>query len=217
MTKIKTNKTANDIMWVEAWIKQAHPSLDFEISADKFGHKWKCEFDIPTVNKRVECISNTEVDAMLEGASLARKLIDEYLMIHPELKNIVDKYWSKDWLIEQDENGNFKKIFRDPNVRKNEGERFAQNISTVKRIIENALEKANEVFDYSGSFNIQVIDKKLFDSSLKLEEIERKVWDNYEKAYGTDMNATWQTMFVTDDCFIFIRYQTRIIDREEMN
>ena len=57
------------------------------------------QFDIPTVNKTAKSVSTTEVNAMLNAAKQARKLINEYLKDHPELKNIVDKYWAKDWII----------------------------------------------------------------------------------------------------------------------
>lgn len=218
MTKTKTNKTANNIMWVEAWIKQAHPSLEFEISADPYKNKWKCEFDIPTVNKKVTSISNTEVNAMLSAAKKARKLINEYLVNHPELKNIVDKYWTKNWKIKEDENGNFVSLSRKSKAVKQESERFVQNVGTAGKTIETAIEKIERLFNYHGSLNIQVIDKKLLGDNPDIQELEQKAWDNYKKMYGMkDDLPRWQTVCTTDDNIIFIRYQDKVIDMRKVN
>lgn len=218
MTKVKISKTANNIMWVEAWIKQAHPSLDFEISAKPFKSRWICEFNIPTVNKSVKSISTTEVNAMLNAAKQARKLINEYLNNHPELKDIVDKYWAKGWVIEEDENGNFMSLGRSQKSIKSDNDKFAQSITSLGKIIETAMNKIERLFDYRGSLNIQVIDKKLLNGNSNLREIEEKAWDNYRKTYCMDDNvARWQTTHVTDDSVILVRYQDKVIDLKEVN
>lgn len=218
MTKTKINKSANNIMWVEAWIKQAHPSLDFEISAEPHKNKWKCEFDIPTVNKTAKSVSTTEVNAMLNAAKQARKLINEYLKVHPELKNIVDKYWIKDWIIKEDDNGNFLGLGRSSKAYKRESDAFVQKIGAARRAIETALSRIDKIFDYRGGLNIQVIDKKLIGKNPNLRELEQKVWDNYRKMYGMDdMLPCWQTAHITDDSIIFIRYQDKVVDLKEVN
>ncbi len=218
MTKTKTSKTANNIMWVEAWIKQAHPSLDFEISAKPYKGKWICEFNIPTVNKIAKSISSTEVNAMLNAARKARKLINDYLEGHPELRNMVDKYWERDWIIEEDENGYFMSLCRSQKAIRKESKKFVQKIELLKRVIDTAIDKIEKIFDYRGSLNIQVIDRKLLSKDLNLQEIEQKAWDNYRKTYCMDNDLPrWQTTHVIDDNVILVRYQDKVIDLKEVN
>ena len=218
MTKTKISKIANNIVWVEAWIKQAHPSLEFEISAEPYKNKWKCEFDIPMVCKTVKSISTTEVNAMLDAAKQARKLIGEYLDTHPELKNKVDKYWTKDWIIDGDENGNFIGLGRSHKANQSESDKFIQRIGAARRAIDTAINKIEKIFEYRGSLNIQVIDKKLIGDNPNLQELEQKVWDNYRKMYGMDDKLPrWQTAHVTDDSIVFVRYQDKVIDMKEVN
>lgn len=218
MNKLKINKTANNIVWVEAWIKQAHPSLDFEISAEPHNGKWKCEFDIPTVNKTVKSISNTEVNAMLNAAKKARKIINEYLVDRPELKGIVGDYWSKGWIIEEDESGSFLGLGRSDKVIRSESEKYIQRIGASRRAIETALDKVEKIFNYRGNLNIQVIDKKLLGDNPDLKELEQRVWDNYKEMYGMDDKLPkWQATCVTDSNIIFVRYQDKVIDMKEVN
>ena len=218
MTKIKTNKSANNIMWVEAWIKQAHPSLDFEISAETYKGKWKCEFEIPIVNRVVKSISTTEVNAMLNAAKQARKLISGYLINHQETKITVDKYLAKDWVIKEDEKGHFVSLSRSQRAIRKDSAVFVQKIELLKRVIDTAMNRIEKIFDYRGSLNIQVIDRHLFGNNLKLQEIEEKAWNNYRKTYCMDNDLPrWQTTHVTDDNVILVRYQDKVIDVKEVN
>ena len=58
MEKIKFKKNANNIMWVEYWIRKAHPSFEeYELTADKYDDcRWICEINLPLINKTVKSI-----------------------------------------------------------------------------------------------------------------------------------------------------------------
>ena len=101
---------------------------------------------------------------------------------------------------------------------KQESEKFVQNVGTVGKTIEKAIEKIEKLFNYHGGLNIQVIDKKLLGDNPDIQELERKVWDNYKKMYGmNDDLPRWQTVFTTDDNIIFIRYQDKVINMRKVN
>ena len=102
---------ANKILWVEYWIQQAHPSYkDYELSAEKYDDKrWICKLELPLINRTVQSISKTEVNAMINAADKATRLIDGYMKEHPELK-IKNEFKGKPYLIHSDRNGRYKSI-----------------------------------------------------------------------------------------------------------
>ena len=83
----KKNKSAPTMMWVEYWVEHVDPSQDmFEIWADALPNgKWKCEIELPLINKTVKSIATTQVNAMKNASDKAAKLINEYMKEHPEL------------------------------------------------------------------------------------------------------------------------------------
>ena len=101
-------KNANNIMWVEYWIRKAHPSFEeYELYAEKYdNYRWICEIELPLINKTVKSISEKEVNAMLNASEKAAKLINEYMKEHPELV-IKNSFKGKRWEIVSDENGKF--------------------------------------------------------------------------------------------------------------
>lgn len=219
MKKDKINKNANNIMWVEYWVQQAHPSVQFQISADPYKDGWKCEFDIPLVNKTVSSTSKTEVNAMLNAAKKARKIIEEYVKQHPEAK-YENKYWSKDWEIEEDEEGHFLGLGKKSKTRKREGMEFVKKIGVARRAIETAVEKVGRVFDSAEGLYIQVIDKSHFEENPNLQELEEKIWQNYSKQYGLDYTKPkWTTIQITETSVICIMYKgpERAIDKSALN
>ena len=123
------NQNANKILWVEYWIQQAHPSYrDYEISAEALpNNKWKCEIEIPLINKTVMSTSSTEVNAMMRSSSKAAKLIDEYMKEHQELK-IVNEFKGKPYQLISDENGRYQSIGLSSEYRRREGKKMIQEL-----------------------------------------------------------------------------------------
>ena len=216
--KVKINKCANNIMWVEAWVKQAHPSVVFEIGAEPIEDKWVCEFSIPTVNKTVKSISSTEVNAMLNSAKKARKLIEDYMMEHPECKITIDEHWSKNWEIKEDDEGHFVSLGRSGLVREKEGIVFIKRMAAVRRAFEVALMKASKLLGSTEGLNVQILDKRLFSDDADVREIEDQIWERYETEQGADnFSPSWATAIRTDDNLIFIRYQEEKNRKEDAN
>ena len=67
LTTMKKNKSATTMMWVEYWVEHVDPSQDmFEIWADALPNgKWKCEIELPLINKTVKSIATTHVETMV--------------------------------------------------------------------------------------------------------------------------------------------------------
>ena len=219
MNKIKIKKCANDLMWVEYWVKQAHPSVQFEIGADPYKDKWKCEFVIPTINKTVSSISSTEVNAMLNASKKAKKIIKEYIKNHPEI-NFRDKYWSTNWEIEEDEEGHFMGLGKTSKYQKSESDRFIKNIGASRRAIESAIQKIARLFGSCSGLYIQVIDRSLIGQDRHLPDLEEQVWKNYEKEYGlSPFKPKWTTSQLTDESAIFIMFvdESPMIDKSKLN
>ena len=219
MNKVKINKCANNLMWVEFWVKQAHPSIEFEIGADPYKDKWKCEIVIPTINKTVSSTSSTEVNAMLNASKKARRIIEEYIKDHPEL-NFKDKYWSTNWEIEEDEEGHFMSLGKTSKYRKTEGEKFIKKIGVSRRAIETAIQKIARVFGAGKGLFIQVIDRSLLGQDRHLPYLEEQVWKNYEKEYGLDpLKPKWTSSQLTDESAIFVMLtdESMVIDKTKLN
>ena len=66
--KNKIKQNANNIMWVEYWIRQAHPTFkNYELSIERYDdYRWICEITLPIINKTVRSISETEINAMYD-------------------------------------------------------------------------------------------------------------------------------------------------------
>ena len=96
------------MMWVAYWIEHAHPTQEMvEIWADEIENKkWKCEIELPLINKTVVSVSTTQVNAMKNASDKAAKLIDEYMKNHPELK-WKNPYKKGGWVFVEDANGKF--------------------------------------------------------------------------------------------------------------
>ena len=183
----KTNKqNVNNIMWVEYWIRKAHPSFeDFEIYPNKYdSQRWICEIQLPLIDKTVSSISEKQVNAMLNASKKAAKLINEYMKEHPELE-IKNKFKGKRWEIESDEDGNFLSMGMSSAWRREIGVKMEKmsddSITTIKK----AIQKIGKINGSAKNLFIQVLDKSLFGDENNVEEILNKVSSNIEKEYHT--------------------------------
>ncbi len=138
----RINQNANNIMWVEYWIRKAHPSFEeYELFAERYDdYRWICEIKLPLIEKSVKSISEKEVNAMLNASTKAVKLIDEYMKDHPELK-IINRFKGKRWEIVSDETGKFVSMGMSSAWRREQGKQMEKmtkdSLETIKKAIKN--------------------------------------------------------------------------------
>lgn len=176
MKKIKFKKNANNIMWVEYWIRKAHPSFEeYELTADKYDdYRWICEIKLPLIEKSVKSISEKEVNAMLNASEKAAKLIDEYMKEHPELK-IINRFKGKRWEIVSDETGKFLSMGMSSAWRREQGKQMEKMMKDSIKTVKKAIKKLAKINGTSKNLYIQVLDQSLFDGDKTIEEIMHEV------------------------------------------
>lgn len=200
----KIRKNANNIMWVEYWIRKAHPSCaDYELYAEKYDEsRWICEIKLPLINKTVRSISDEEVKALLNASNKASKLIDEYMKEHPELE-ITNSYKSKRWEVTSDENGRVKSIGMSVEWRKRLGRQTQKKVELSAVTITKALEKINKINNTTEGLFVKAYDVKLFGNKTG-EEIDNQVYEMTRKEYSESLNTC--SISVGDDFVIVIGY-----------
>ena len=172
-------------MWVEYWVQQAHPSFaDFNIWADETGDgRWICKFDLPLINKTVESISETQVNAMIRSANKAAKLIDEYMKNHPEM-HIENKFKYKQYVIETDDNGRFRSLHLSEAARLRFGKAKVREDEESLEAVRKAIKKIAKINNSDKDIFIKVIDKSQFSDEMSIEEILEKLMNETEERYS---------------------------------
>lgn len=184
MEKIKFKKNANNIMWVEYWIRKAHPSFEeYELTADKYDdYRWICEINLPLINKTVKSISEKEINAMLNTSEKAAKLIDEYMKNNPELE-IRNMFKGKRWEINGDENGKFLSMGMSSAWRREQGKQMEKMTIDSLETIKKAIKRLAKINGISKNLFIQVLNQSLFDENKSIQDIMYEVNDKIENNY----------------------------------
>ena len=184
MEKQQFKKNANNIMWVEYWIRKAHPSFEeYELYAERYDdYRWICEIELPLINKTVKSISEKEVNAMLNASEKAAKLINEYMKEHPELV-IKNSFKGKRWEIVSDENGKFLSMGMSSAWRREQGKQMEKMTRDSLETIKKAIKKLAKINGTSKNLFIQVLDQSLFDEDKSIQDIMYEVNDKIENDY----------------------------------
>ena len=171
-------------MWVEYWIRKAHPSFkDYILTAEKYDdYRWICEIELPLINKTVKSISEKEVYAMLNASEKAAKLIDEYMNNHPELE-IINRFKGKRWEINGDENGKLLSMEMNKVWREELGKQTMKMTRDSLETVKKAIKKIAKINGTSKNLFIQVLDQSLFDDHKTIEEIMHEINDKIENDY----------------------------------
>ena len=177
-------KNANNIMWVEYWIRKAHPSFEeYELYAERYDdYRWICEIELPLINKTVKSISEKEVNAMLNASEKAAKLIDEYMKEHPELV-IRNSFKGKRWEIVSDENGKFLSMGMSSAWRREQGKQMEKMTRDSLETVKKAIKRLAKINGTSKNLFIQVLDQSLFDEDKPIRDIMYEVNDKIENDY----------------------------------
>ena len=184
MEKQQFKKNANNIMWVEYWIRKAHPSFEeYELYAERYDdYRWICEIELPLINKTVKSISEKEVNAMLNASEKAAKLINEYMKEHPELV-IKNSFKGKRWEIVSDENGKFLSMGMSSAWRREQGKQMEKMTRVSLETVKKAIKKLAKINGTSKNLFIQVLDQSLFDEDKSIQDIMYEVNDKIENDY----------------------------------
>lgn len=177
-------KNANNIMWVEYWIRKAHPSFEeYELYAERYDdYRWICEIKLPLINKTVKSISEKEVNAMLNASEKAAKLINEYMKEHPELV-IRNSFKGKRWEIVSDENGKFLSMGMSSAWRREQGKQMEKMTRDSLETVKKAIKRLAKINGTSKNLFIQVLDQSLFDEDKPIRDIMYEVNDKIENDY----------------------------------
>ena len=177
-------KNANNIMWVEYWIRKAHPSFEeYELYAERYDdYRWICEIELPLINKTVKSISEKEVNAMLNVSEKAAKLIDEYMKEHPELV-IRNSFKGKRWEIVSDETGKFLSMGMSSAWRREQGKQMEKMTRDSLETVKKAIKRLAKINGTSKNLFIQVLDQSLFDEDKSIQDIMYEVNDKIENDY----------------------------------
>lgn len=184
MENQKLNKNANNIMWVEYWIRKAHPSFEeYELYAERYDdYRWICEIELPLINKTVKSISEKEVNAMLNASEKAAKLINEYMKEHPELV-IRNSFKGKRWEIVSDENGRFLSVGMCSAWRRRQGKQMEKMTRDSLEAVKKAIKRLAKINGTSKNLFIQVLDQSFFDENKSIQDIMYEVNDKIENDY----------------------------------
>ena len=184
MENQQLKKNANNIMWVEYWIRKAHPSFEeYELYAEKYDdYRWICEIELPLINKTVKSISEKEVNAMLNASEKAAKLINEYMKEHPELV-IKNSFKGKRWEIVSDENGKFLSMGMSSAWRREQGKQMEKMTKDSLEAVKKAIKRIAKINGTSKNLFIQVLDQSLFDEDKPIRDIMYEVNDKIENDY----------------------------------
>ena len=177
-------KNANNIMWVEYWIRKAHPSFEeYELYAERYDdYRWICEIELPLINKTVKSISEKEVNAMLNASEKAAKLINEYMKEHPELV-IRNSFKGKRWEIVSDETGKFLSMGMSSAWRREQGKQMEKMTKDSLEAVKKAIKRIAKINGTSKNLFIQVLDQSLFDEDKPIRDIMYEVNDKIENDY----------------------------------
>ena len=203
-------------MWVEYWIRKAHPSFEeYVLTAERYDdYRWICEINLPLIEKTVKSISQKEVNAMLNASENAAKLIDEYMKEHPELK-IINRFKNKRWEILGDEDGKVLRLGMSNSWRRDIGKQIEKMSNDSITVIKKAIKKLSKINGTSKNLFIQVIDQSLFDDDKTIKEIIDEVNEKIQKEYRiVNMATTYQT---DGDSVIVVGYTLPSIQKGDLN
>lgn len=196
-------KNANNIMWVEYWIQQAHPSFkDYELYAEKYDeYRWICEIKLPLIDKTVTAISQKEIQAILNASNKAAKLIDEYMKLHPEL-HIDNPYKNGHWEIKGNEDGEYESRGLSSKERRRQGSKYIESVNKSMEIVSDAIDKIKKILGDNKGFSIHVYDLSCFPADATINEISSMTNDMLVKELGE--KSFKLTSIVKDDHVIAI-------------
>ena len=187
------SKSATTMMWVSYWIEKVDPSNEgAEIWAEQQEDgKWRCDIELPIINKIVTSISKTQTNAMKNASDRAANLIDEYMKDHPEME-IRNMFKGKEWIFTEDENGKFLSAGLSSRARERDGRQMKFIMEESLKAVRKAIDRIKRVNGSDKGLFIQVMDKSIFGKNATKENITMRIWDTFQKEYNYEiMGVNW--------------------------
>ncbi len=173
-------------MWVEYWIRKAHPSYaQFNIEAEKYdSYRWICEIELPLIDKTVKSICESEINSMCNAADKASKLINDYMKSHKELK-IKNIYKNGHWIVSGNEDGTFHSLTQNKIGNELRAKEVKNETMNSIKEVQKAINSIANILGSRENLFIQVIDQSLFKENQTIEGILETISSRIEKEYQT--------------------------------
>ena len=175
----KTNKTfkANKIAYVERWVMHFGKDKEYDgVEANQLPNgKWLCEIELPLINLTVKASSVTKINAMLNAADKATRVIKQYLENNPDVRWIpLSKFHH--WEIEMGEHG-FVSLHLNSEYRKKSGQEMLRMQQESIKAVKKAISRIKRINGSDKDLFIQVLDRSLFDKDATNDDIYKKIFD----------------------------------------
>ena len=142
--------------------------------------KWLCEIELPLINLTVKASSVTKINAMLNAADKATRVIKQYLENNPDVRWIpLSKF--RHWEIEMGEHG-FVSLHLNSEYRKKSGQEMLRMQQESIKAVKKAISRIKRINGSDKDLFIQVLDRSLFDKDATNDDIYKKIFDTmYEQ------------------------------------
>ena len=175
----KTNKTfkANKIAYVNRWVMHFGKDKKFDgVKANQLTDgRWLCQIELPLINQTIEAVATTEINAMLNAADKATRLIKHYLENNPDVKWIpLSKF--RHWEIEMCEHG-FVSLHLNSEYSKKMGQEMLKIQQESIKAVKKAISRIKNVNNSDKDLFIQVLDKSLFNENDTNDDIYKKIFN----------------------------------------
>ena len=179
---IKT-RTANKMAYVERWVSHFgdDENRDAVIAEKQPNGKWLCEIELPLINQTIRHESTNHMNALLKASEKATKVIQFYLLNHPEVKWIpLSKV--RNWELTTNDDG-YMSLNLTKNYRRKIGKQMEQDRIDSINIIKKALAKLNKKWGENDHTYIQVVGHAAFSDDMKIKDILREVEGKFMEDY----------------------------------
>ena len=201
-----TTKKANKIVWVERW-NRCFGGND-SISAEKIQDgKWVCKIKLPLIKKTIKVTSKTEVNAMLNSADKAVKLIKEHINEHKEIE-FPPLSSCRYYEIVGNENGEYQYKGLTDEGRKKNGAALLKIKEESLKAVQKAIARIRKINRSTKNMFIQAIDRSLFPEEMNDKEI---AFSMFEKNINQNDNYASISVEVRDGFVISVGYSLNSI------
>ena len=178
----KKRRTANKVIWVEKWLKEfgSKDDLDMITATKRLDGKWESTLKLPKVEEYIRLEADTEVGAIIKMGEVATDCIKKYLNENKDIK-FPSLSKTRNWIIESDEEGNFKSIGMSDAARRKAGEAFLKSSTQSIEAIAKAVEKVKRINGENKGLLIRVYDRTNFPAIYSDRKIMGEVTDRLYK------------------------------------
>lgn len=184
------NKNANNMMWVEHWIGRFDPQREV---IDIWGYeqpngKWKCEIELPLINKVVKSISKTQVGSMKNATDKASKVINEYIKEHPECA-IKNKFKGKEYCFTEDEQGHVITVGLSEKAEQTYMRQTRYIAEESLKVMKTAVNRIKKINGSDDGVFIETIKLSDVGENATSQQINMRLWEHFQKTHNYQIQA----------------------------